>query len=83
MSLINGATIGEAVSAPHNNIETLVEREKDNAKLVEELYFLILNRPPTSAELKLADVSGAPSRLEGAQDVAWALLNSPAFLFNR
>ncbi len=83
MSLINGSTIGEAVSAPHNNIEKLVEREKDNAKLVEELYYLILSRPPSEAELKLADLSGAPTRLEGTQDLAWALLNSPAFLFNR
>jgi hypothetical protein len=83
MSLINGSTIGEAVSAPHNNIEKLVEQDKENAKLAEDLYYLILARPPTEAEVKLADFSGAPSRLDGAQDLAWALLNSPAFLFNR
>ncbi len=83
MSLINGSTIGEAVSAPNNRIEKLVEREKENAKVVEELYYLILSRPPSEAEVKLANLEGAPSRLEGAQDLAWALLNSPAFLFNR
>jgi hypothetical protein len=83
MSLINGSTIGEAVSAPHNDIEKLVEREKDNAKVIEELYYSILSRAPSEAELKLADLSHAPTRLEGAQDLAWALLNSPAFLFNR
>ena len=83
MSLINGSTIGEAVSAPNNSIEKLVEREKDNSKVVEELYYLILSRPASDAELKLTDLSAAPSRLEGAQDLAWALLNSPAFLFNR
>jgi hypothetical protein len=83
MSLINGATIGEAVSAPDSNIRRLVASEKDDRKVLEELYFSILSRPPTEQEMKLADFSGAPSRLEGAQDIAWALLNSPAFLFNR
>jgi hypothetical protein len=83
MSLINGATIGEAVSAPDSNIRRLVASEKDDRKVLDELYFSILSRPPTEQELKLADFSGAPSRLEGAQDIAWALLNSPAFLFNR
>ena len=83
MSLINGSTVGDAVSAPHNAIEKLVEREKDNEKVVQELYYLILNRPPTEDEMKLAAFGNGESRLEAAQDVAWALMNSPAFLFNR
>ena len=83
MSLINGSTIGDAVSAPDNKIQKLVEAESDDRKVAEELYVAILNRPPTEKELGLADFSDAPSRLEGAQDLAWALLNSPGFLFNR
>lgn len=83
MSLINGSTIGEAVSASNNGIQKLVERESDDQKVIEELYYAILNRPPTETERQWGSLTAAPSRLEGAQDVAWALLNSPAFLFNR
>ena len=83
MSLINGSTIGDAVSAKENAIEDLVRREKDDAKVVEELYMRILSRPPTEKELALENFETAASRLEAAQDLAWALLNSPAFLFNR
>jgi hypothetical protein len=83
MSLINGSTIGDAVSAPDNKIQKLVEGNPDEKKVAEELYFAILSRPPTEKELAQVDFSTAPTRLEGAQDLAWALLNSPAFLFNR
>ena len=82
MSLINGSTIGDAVAAPNNKIAALVEREKDDAKVVEELYLTILNRPPGAGELTQVKLSEG-NRLEAAQDLAWALLNSPAFLFNR
>ena len=74
---------GEAVSAPDNFIDQLVKREPDDKKVIEELYMAILNRPPTEKEFVLADLKAGGSRLEVAQDVAWALLNSPAFLFNR
>lgn len=82
MSLINGSTIGDAVAAPNNKIAALVEREKDDVKVVEELYYSILNRPPGPGELTQVKLSEG-NRLEAAQDLAWALLNSPAFLFNR
>jgi hypothetical protein len=83
MNLINGTVIGEAVNAPDNNIAALVNRDADDKKLVEDLYFTILNRPPTEKEYALADLKSGGNRLEAAQDLAWALLNSPAFLFNR
>jgi len=83
MSLINGATISEAVSAPDNRVKRIVEAEPDNNKVVEEIYLACLSRLPSEKELALVDFSVGASRLEAAQDLAWALLNSPAFLFNR
>ena len=83
MNLLNGATIGEAVNAPDNQIAALVQGQPDDKKLIEELYFTILNRAPNEKEFALADLKSGGTRLEAAQDLAWALLNSPAFLFNR
>ena len=83
MSLINGATLGEAVSATGNRIQRAVESEKDDQKVIEAIYLACLNRMPSEKEIALVDFSGGGSRLEVAQDLAWALLNSPAFLFNR
>ena len=60
----------------------MVETEKDDRKLIEDIYLSCLNRPPTDREVAGVNLSMAP-RLEVAQDLAWALLNSPAFLFNR
>ena len=83
MNLINGSTIGEAVNAPENFITKLVAHEGDDKKVVEELYFAILSRAPTAKEIAMADLTTGGNRLDAAQDLAWALLNSPAFLFNR
>jgi hypothetical protein len=43
----------------------------------------VLNRPPTENERTTIDFSAGGTRLEVAQDLAWALMNSPSFLFNR
>jgi hypothetical protein len=84
LSLINGPVISDAVADPGNKIAKLVEREKDNRKVVEEVYLLVLSRLPTDVEVGNADLGTDPKqRLEVAQDLAWALMNSPAFLFNR
>ena len=48
-------------------------------------YFLSLDKGVAQRQAALADAQkrAANPRLMGAQDIAWALINSPAFLFNR
>jgi len=83
LNLINGNTIGEAVSDPNSGLAKLVETEKDNKKVVQEIYISVLNRPAEPKELAEVDLGKGTNRLEVAQDLAWALMNSPSFLFNR
>jgi hypothetical protein len=82
LNMINGVTIGDAISSPKSTIAKLVETQKDDKKLVEEIYLSCLDRFPTEKETAAVDMDMAP-RLDVAQDLAWALINSPAFLFNR
>ena len=83
LSLINGNVIGEAVADPSSRLNQLFGKEKDNFKVVEEIYYSVLNRPPTSKELSEVELGEGAHRLEVAQDLTWALLNSPSFIFNR
>jgi hypothetical protein len=82
INLVNGSTIDDAVSAPNTRITRILEKEQDDRKVVEELYYAILNRPPTSKELAETKLGQGPKRAQDAQDLAWALLNSAAFLYN-
>ena len=83
LNLINGPTLGECVSSPENRLAKLVKAESDDRKVVEEIYLSCLNRLPTEREVAGLRLGEGDQRLEGAQDLTWALLNSPAFLFNR
>lgn len=83
LNLINGPTLGDSVSNADNRFTKLVASEADDRKVIEEVYLSCLNRPPTDKEITAIQLGTGPQRLEGTQDLAWALLNSPAFLFNR
>ena len=83
LNLINGPTLGDSVSNADNRFAKLVASETDDRKVIEEVYLGCLNRPPTDKEISAIQLGTGPQRLEGTQDLAWALLNSPAFLFNR
>ncbi len=85
LNLINGPTIADAIAHPQAKIARLVAEKADNKKLVEEIYLTVVCRMPsederTKSEAYLAQI-GNPT--DGAQDLMWALINSPAFLFNR
>jgi WD40 repeat protein/mono/diheme cytochrome c family protein len=51
MSLVNGQTIASAIGDPASDLAKLVASEKDDAKLVSELFLRILNRPASAKEI--------------------------------
>ena len=85
LNLLNGPTIADALVDPEGRIAKLLAKSPTDAAIAEEVYLAALCRPPTAAEsAKAADyLSKAATKIEGAQDLLWALINSPAFLFNR
>ncbi|MEK6238968.1 MAG: DUF1553 domain-containing protein, partial [Planctomycetales bacterium] len=54
MALINGATIGNAVSDPKNELAKLVAAKTDDAEVINEVFTRILNRPATDREIDAA-----------------------------
>lgn len=85
MNLINGPTVADALIDPEGRIAQLLKANKADRVLVEELYLATFSRLPEKNEYALAveHLANAESKEEGAQDLLWALINSPAFLFNR
>jgi hypothetical protein len=51
LNLVNGPVMGDAIKDPGNRIARFVATEKDDAKVVEELFLAILNRLPTPKEM--------------------------------
>jgi hypothetical protein len=64
-------------------LRAVLEQKKDRKQVVEDLYLTILSRRPTNDELQTvaAHVRSATSPREAAIDLAWALVNSPEFLY--
>jgi WD40 repeat protein len=52
MALLSGPTISEAINEPTNSLAKLVQSEKDDTKLVNEVFMRILNRPASESEIK-------------------------------
>ncbi|MBP90292.1 MAG: hypothetical protein CMJ64_26905 [Planctomycetaceae bacterium] len=51
MALVSGSTVDNAIIDPQGEIAKLVVAEKDDSKLVDELFMRILNRPADQREI--------------------------------
>jgi hypothetical protein len=69
LNMVNGPVVGEAIKDPNNRIAKLCAAQKDDAKIVEELYLGVLCRPPTPAEL----TEGLKALKDGEPDYAPAV----------
>ncbi len=53
LSLVTGPVINDAIKDPANRIAKIVAAQKDDTKVVEELFLAILSRRPNAAEIEL------------------------------
>jgi hypothetical protein len=84
LALVNSSELDRKIVGSRR-LARLIEQGMTNAQIVDDLYLAALSRPPTEAEraAAVAYVANDPkARLQGLQDVLWAVLNTQEFLFN-
>jgi len=85
LHLMNSPNLHRKVTSDDGRAAALAKGGKSPAAIVEELYLLTYCRYPTDAEkaaaIKRFDKKGA-TRRGVAEDLMWALMNTPEFVFN-
>ena len=84
LHFINGRSILSRVQNPNGRPALLLRQKLTDQQVVTELYLWSLARGPRPKELQVGleffKTYGAARRVEAAQDLMWALLNSKDFL---
>ena len=83
LQLINGPLVHGKLRDENNRLRKLAAAGKSDADIIGQLYMAAFCRPPTGAEVDTATkhILAAENRLNGLEDVCWALLNANEFLF--
>ena len=82
--LMQSPVVTERVRAEKDSriARLLASYPNDDARVVEELFLATLSRPPSATEREVALAALAKDRVEGAQNLHWALINQVEFFFN-
>ncbi|MCA9012915.1 MAG: DUF1553 domain-containing protein [Planctomycetaceae bacterium] len=85
LNMVNGPTIGDAIAHPDGIIAKTLAAGATNEELIETIYLSTLCRKPSADEMAatLEYYKTVATPKEATEDLAWALINSPGFLFNR
>ncbi len=85
LHLMNSPALYRKVTAEAGHCAALAASKKSPTEIVDELYLLAYSRMPTDAErtasVKRYDRKGA-TRKSATEDLMWALINTPEFVFN-
>ncbi len=83
MLLMQSRIVNERVAAKGGTrVEQLLGEKIDDRTLVEKLYLSTVSRKPSAPEMATALKALAADRTRGAENLQWALINSPEFIFN-
>ncbi len=84
LHLMNSERLFGKVTSDKSRAAELAASEKSNAEVIQELYLLCYSRRPSSQELDYAVKYFENDEIERRQtveDLLWALLNTPEFVF--
>jgi hypothetical protein len=82
LHLMNAPLLHAKVTSDTGRAAQLAAGKMTPGALVEELYLLVYNRLPTEEERRVGlRLFAASSRREATEDLLWALLNTPEFMF--
>jgi len=70
------------LAAKDSRVQRMLDAYSDNGKVVDELFLATLARQPEPEEKAIAVAALEKNRVEGAQNVQWALINLVEFLYN-
>ena len=85
LNMVNGPTIGDAIAHPEGIIAKAIAAGATTEQLIETVYLSTLCRKPSAEEMTrtVEYFSTVATPKEATEDLTWALINSPGFLFNR
>lgn len=83
MQLMQSKVVTSRIDAAQGGaLKSLLDTVSDDRQLVERIFLATISRRPTRAEVEVGIKTLASGRTRGAENLQWALLNSPEFLFN-
>jgi hypothetical protein len=81
--MMRSSVVNDRVLAQKDSrVQRLLDSYKDNGKVIDELFMATISREPMPAEKALVLKAMEKDRVEGAQNLQWALLNVAEFLYN-
>jgi hypothetical protein len=83
LHLMNAPNLHNKVTSDNGRAARLAASDLPVDQIVAELYLLVYSRFPTSEEREIGSAwfASASNRRQAAEDLMWALLNTPEFLF--
>jgi uncharacterized protein DUF1549/uncharacterized protein DUF1553 len=84
LHLMNSNTLAKKVASDGSRADELAKSDKTPAQIVEEIYLAFYARRPNAAELQTGTSLFAEpntNRRQATEDLMWALINTPEFVF--
>ena len=84
LHLMNAPTLHAKVTSDQGRAARLAASERSVDEIIEEIYLLVYCRQPLSDEFEVARgwfAAAGVSRRQATEDLMWALMNTPEFIF--